>query len=300
MLGPTLTLPAFAKINLSLLVLGKRPDGYHELDTVLQTISLHDTIKLTVTDGPEIVLSCDDRSLPTGADNLVYLAAESLQTRFAPDKGVRIRLEKRIPLQAGLGGGSSDAASTLIGLCRLYRVSRKANQAKLHRLASGLGSDVPFFLLESPLAAATGRGEKLKPLAVRGKMPGVVIVYPGRPAYTKEAFGRLRLAPEAGIKSRLAGFRKIVRDIADGHFTPERAGLFNRLEETVLPLHREVRLAKDRLQRAGAGAALMSGSGSAVFALVREPGQARRIAAAIKCNRSYKVFFSILCVYYVY
>src|SRR5258706_15423175 len=116
-----LILPAFAKVNLSLRVLGKRPDGYHELDTVLQTISLHDTITFTVSETPEIVLSCDDRSLPTGADNLVYRAADSLRVRFAPGKGARIRLEKRIPAEAGLGGGTADDAVTLIGLAHLWQ-----------------------------------------------------------------------------------------------------------------------------------------------------------------------------------
>src|SRR5258706_4945703 len=116
MSGSPLRLPAFAKINLSLRVLGKRPDGYHELDTVLQTISLHDTITFTVTETPEIVLSCDDRSLPTGADNLVYRAAESLRVRFAPGRGTRIRLEKRIPAEPGLRGGSAHAAVTVLGL----------------------------------------------------------------------------------------------------------------------------------------------------------------------------------------
>src|SRR5258708_3004662 len=99
----TLILPAFAKVNWNLRIRGKRPDGYHEIDTVLQTISLHDTITLTVTRSPEIVLSCDDRYLPSGADNLVHRAATALQARFAPTKGVHIRLEKRIPVQAGLG-----------------------------------------------------------------------------------------------------------------------------------------------------------------------------------------------------
>src|SRR5438093_13632326 len=122
MSGSNLVLPAFAKINLNLRILGKRPDGYHELDTVLQTISLHDTITLTVIEYAEIVLSCDDRSLPTGADNLIYRAAESLQRRFAPDKGARIRLAKRIPVEAGLGGGSSDAAVTLLALAHLWEL----------------------------------------------------------------------------------------------------------------------------------------------------------------------------------
>jgi len=136
-----LTLPAFAKINLSLRILGKRPDGYHEVDTILQTISLHDKITFTVTETPEIVLSCDDRSLPTGADNLVYRAAESLRARFAPGKGARIRLEKRIPAQAGLGGGSADAAVTLIGLAYLWQISAKVQQ--LLEIASTLGRMSP-------------------------------------------------------------------------------------------------------------------------------------------------------------
>src|SRR5882672_1733598 len=157
----TLTLPAFAKINLSLHVLGQRPDGYHEIDTVLQTISLHDTITLTVTESPEIVLSCDDRSLPTGADNLVYRAATALQARFAPAKGVHIRLEKRIPVQAGLGGGSSDAAATLLGLRYLWNTTAPARE--LLNIASGLGADVPFFFFGGT-ARGTGIGKDLAPL----------------------------------------------------------------------------------------------------------------------------------------
>ena len=111
-----LTLPAFAKINLSLRVLGQRADGYHDLDTVFQTISLHDTIKIAATDESEIVLSCDDRRLATDETNLVLRAAEGLRARFGTEKGARIRLEKRIPAQAGLGGGSADAAVTLLAL----------------------------------------------------------------------------------------------------------------------------------------------------------------------------------------
>src|SRR5438552_5778779 len=115
-----LTLPAFAKINLSLRVLGKRADGYHELDTVLQTVSLHDTIEMSLLREPHIILSCSDRSLSANEDNLVVRAARCLQERFASVQGARIRLDKRIPTQAGLGGGSSDAAVTLLGLAKLW------------------------------------------------------------------------------------------------------------------------------------------------------------------------------------
>src|SRR5947209_12791771 len=155
----SLKLPAFAKINLGLRVLGKREDSYHELRTIFQTISLHDTIEFT--NDPRIVLSCDDRSLPTGPENLVCRAAEALQERFAPKKGARIRLEKRIPAQAGLGGGASDAAVTLLALTHLWNL--EANRNDLLDVASSLGADVPFFLFGGT-ARGTGIGNKVTPL----------------------------------------------------------------------------------------------------------------------------------------
>src|SRR5205814_2158672 len=118
----TISLPAFAKINPSLRVLGKRADGYHDLDTIFQTVSLHDTIKITDTDDSAIVTSCDDLSLWMGETNLVTRAAKALSDLFSAKHGARIHLQKRIPVQAGLGGGSSDAAATLIGLACLWKL----------------------------------------------------------------------------------------------------------------------------------------------------------------------------------
>src|SRR5205085_624696 len=122
----TISLPAFAKINLTLRVLGRRADGYHELDTIFQTVSLHDTIKFTATDDPAIVTSCNDLSLARGETNLVTRAAKTLSDRFSPKHGARIHLQKRIPAQAGLGGGSSDAAATVIGLTHLWELPATA------------------------------------------------------------------------------------------------------------------------------------------------------------------------------
>src|ERR1051325_7368257 len=119
----TLTLPAFAKVNLRLRVFAKRVDGYHELDTVFQTISLHDTIEFSLSEQPHIVLSSNDRSLPVDESNLVVRAAKALQERFGANSGARIRLQKRIPMQAGLGGGSADAAVTLLGLAQLWELN---------------------------------------------------------------------------------------------------------------------------------------------------------------------------------
>src|SRR5229473_7716194 len=153
MFTPTLTLPAFAKINWTLCVLGKRADGYHELDTVFQTIGLHDSIKLEATDDPQIVLSCDDRSLPSDERNLVWRAAAALQVRCSVQNGVRIRLEKRIPVHAGLGGGSSDAAATLLGLAYLWNLT--ITESELMELAGTLGADVPVFFYGG-IARGTG------------------------------------------------------------------------------------------------------------------------------------------------
>src|SRR6266446_354139 len=139
-MSDSITLPAFAKINWSLRVLGMRADGYHELDTFFQTISLHDTITLTITDNQEIALVCNDPSLPSSSKNLAYRAAKALQDHFAPQKGVHIHLEKRIPVQAGLGGGSSDAAVTLIGLAHLWQL--RPTKEDLLAMASTLGADV--------------------------------------------------------------------------------------------------------------------------------------------------------------
>src|SRR5262245_43010541 len=157
---PSLQLPAFGKINLSLRVLGLRTDGYHELDTIFQSISLHDTIKLTVTTGLEIKLTCDDRRLATET-NLVMRAAKALQERFAAQQGALIRLEKRVPVQAGLGGGSSDAAVTLLALAQLWKLA--ADRRALLEIAADLGADVPFFF-SGGTARGTGTGKTIAPL----------------------------------------------------------------------------------------------------------------------------------------
>src|SRR5437762_5710580 len=142
-MSPCLTLPAFAKINLSLRILGKRADGYHDLDTIFQTISLHDNLIVSPTDKSEIEFWCDDRRLPVDENNLVVRAAEALRSHFAVKNGARIRLEKRTPVQAGLGGGSSDAAVTLLALKRFWEV--KVVTDDLIEIGSRIGADVPFF-----------------------------------------------------------------------------------------------------------------------------------------------------------
>src|ERR1700680_735819 len=156
-----LRLPAFAKITLCLHVLGRRRDRYHELRTIFQAISLHDTLELWRSSRPGISLETNDRAVPAGEENLVWRAAAALRQALRICGGVRLRLTKRIPVARGLGGGSSDAAAALLGLLRL--TGKKVALERLMEIAAGLGADVPFFLLGGR-ALGVGRGDEIYPL----------------------------------------------------------------------------------------------------------------------------------------
>lgn len=283
MSGSTITLPAFAKINLGLRVLGQRSDGYHELDTVFQTISLHDTITLTATNSPEVELSCDDRSLPSDADNLAYRAAKAVQARFAPDKGVRIRLEKRIPTQAGLGGGSSDAAVTLLGLAYLWRVDAKVDD--LLKIARGLGADVPFFVVGGA-ARGTGIGDDIKPLNdVPDKV--LLVVKPNASISTVEAYRSLKARSLTTVEAKTILSSSEWSEISDS-FDSEAPG--NDFESVVFGLEPEISRAKVAVMNAGAEAALMAGSGSAVFGIFDSEDAQKRAIQVIELESGWRVF----------
>jgi 4-diphosphocytidyl-2-C-methyl-D-erythritol kinase len=281
--GQTLTLPAFAKINLSLRVLGRRRDGYHELETVLQTISLHDTITITVTGSSEIVLTCDDRSLPTGADNLVYRAAASLQSRFAPGSGARLRLEKRIPAQAGLGGGSADAAVTLLALAYLWQT--KATAHELSEIAGTLGADVPFFFLGGT-ALGTGTGRDLKSLP---DVPDqfLLVLKPKASVPTSEAYKSLqaRSLTSAEAKTILSS-----SDRSKVSYRFDSKALQNDFEPAVFELEPEIERAKVALMKAGAEAVLLAGSGSAVFGIFDSGDAQERAIQVIELEAGWRVF----------
>ena len=287
---------AHAKINLFLEVAGRRPDGYHDLATVFARVSAHDTLSLKKTAAPGIRLKTAGRAIPglkAPSDNIVYKAAAAFFAEFGLAPAVEITLRKALPAGAGLGGGSSAAAAALRGLCRLYGVDRSANMRRLMRIAAGLGSAVPFFLLDVPMAAGTGRGEKLKPINFKGRAPYAVLVYPGVPVYTGGVYGRLKPAPGPEVKAWLGVFRRLVRALEKGAFDP--GCVFNRLEDAVLPVEPAVRLARARLAAAGADSVLMSGSGATVFALVRGLKRAKAVAAAAARNRSYMIFLAKFC-----
>jgi 4-diphosphocytidyl-2-C-methyl-D-erythritol kinase len=248
-----------AKLNLFLEVLGRRPDGYHEVETLMVTVGLHDT--LTLVDDPSggVALTCDDPTLPTGAENLVVRAAERLREASGCSRGVSIQLRKAIPAQAGLGGGSSDALATLVALDRLWELNTPSD--RLDTLAGELGSDVAFFR-HGPAAVAQGRGERLRPVSLNGTLH-FVLVCPPVGMSTATVYRHLTL-PE-----RPRSVEPAVEALEAGDTTALGRCLFNRLQdvaEALEPTLGSVRNAFEQLERGPAACVqghLMSGSGSA-------------------------------------
>jgi len=265
-----LALSAAAKVNLVLEVLGRRADGYHELVTVMQAVDLSDRVVLD--EAPDVALTVSGESTPGDATNLAFRAATALRDAAKVERGVRITLDKRIPVAAGLGGGSSDAAAILIGLNRLWRLNWP--QARLAELATTLGMDVPFFL-RGGAALGTGRGEQLAPVAA-GAL-GVVLVNPKFASSTAEAYGRVTPAMYSdGARARaLAGVLK-TRQAAR-----VAASLYNGLEAAVSARYPEIDRMKAALLAAGALGAAMSGSGPTVFGVARSFEHARQIRARL-------------------
>ena len=260
-----LILSAPAKINLSLDVLGRRPDGYHALRSVMQTLELHDTLDLQA--ATSTTFTCNAPAL-SGDDNLVVRAARLLQATPGNTEGVAMTLTKRIPVDAGLGGGSSDAATALLGLNRLWKLGLARD--RLATLGAELGSDVPFFF-HAPSALVTGSGETVE--ALPPLPPAFVVLHrPPHGVSTARVFGAL--PPDAyGEGSATA---RLLAAVREGR-PLEKWPLSNGLQETVCRLYPEVAAALERLRRAGAPAPLMTGSGSTVYALFSRQAEARQV-----------------------
>ena len=278
-----LSVPAFAKINWSLRVLGKRDDGYHEIDTVLQTISLHDTITLEATNDDVIRLWCDDRSIPVDKTNLVGRAAAALRERYSIRRGARIRLEKRIPAEAGLGGGSSDAAATLIALAFLWEIEMSADD--LVQIAEGLGSDVPFFLCGGT-AGATGRGSVVEPLE-DSPQKHLLVIKPNASISTAKAYSTLNRAALTSSDSKPILFRS---QASNSSASIDLNALHNDFEPVVFQLEPEIERAKVALLKSGARAAMLSGSGSAVFGIFENQDAQERAIQAIELETGWRAF----------
>lgn len=266
-----LILRASAKVNLGLEILGKREDGYHELVTVLQAVDLSD--RLTLEEAEQITLTVSDPSLPANKENLAWRAARLLSDAAGVDRGVRITLDKHIPVAAGLGGGSSDAAAVLCGVNRLWRLDWPA--ARLQELAAEIGMDVPFFL-GNGLALGTGRGERLQPLPSKGEM-ALVLVNPNFPLSTRDVYGRVRAEIMGDGKKVTA----LLAALATGDVARVAQAIYNTLEAAVEPAYPLISEVKRALRGAGALGCVMSGSGPTVAGLAQSLSHARRIADAL-------------------
>jgi 4-diphosphocytidyl-2-C-methyl-D-erythritol kinase len=269
-----------AKLNLFLEVLRKRPDGYHDLESLMVAVDLFDTLEVRPAPAGVITLTCDPPGLSTGPDNLVVKAAAALRDRVRrPELGAAIRLTKRIPMQAGLGGGSSDAALALLALNEIWKLAQTRDE--LAAIGAAIGSDVPFFLTP-PAAWCTGRGEVATPEPV-GRPLDFVLACPRVGLATADVYRALTVPakPLPGDSLRAA--------VRAGD--PEAVGraVFNRLEGPAFGLAPVVKQTRDRLAALSACGAAMSGSGSAVFAVCRSREEANRVAVALCDSRPAEV-----------
>ena len=266
-----LTLPAFAKINLDLRILGVRPDGYHDLKTIFQSLALHDVLTFTARKGP-FAIECDDPKIPTDERNLIWRAA-SILWRSAGRRGEKprdalVRLQKRIPAEAGLGGGSADATMAILGLARTWKLD--TDLPTVSRLAARVGADAPFFLVGGT-ALGLGRGDDIYPL-VDLPRTHVVLVRPQFGISTVEAYGWYDNEPR---RRR----REPPGKPLPGSWPAWALNLRNDLEPAVTTHHPTIGRIRQALLEAGAAVAAMSGSGSTVFGLFERYDAARRTAS---------------------
>jgi 4-diphosphocytidyl-2-C-methyl-D-erythritol kinase len=263
------------KVNLLLNILGRRADGFHELETVMHPIKVYDRLTFAKADRG-VSLTCSKPGLPIDSRNLVYRAAERFLAKAKVNDGVRIMLEKKIPLAAGLGGGSGNAAITLSGLNELF--GHPLAPGQLHELAAGLGSDIPFFLQSKP-ALAIGRGEQIQSLdffpALRGA--AFLLIHPGFGIATAWAYQQLQHFPDA-VNGRAGRAQQLVSLLQTSDLEKAGMGFYNSLEAPALNKFPILSLFQEYLREQGAAVALMSGSGSTTFAVVRSVMAAEQLA----------------------
>lgn len=282
--GKSVVVRSFAKVNLTLDVLGKRPDGYHAIESVMQTIGLRDNISLSLGGAPGIRLTCDMDGIPTDARNLAHQAASAVIEASGVSPGVEIAIEKQIPVEAGLGGGSSNAAAVMRGLGLLVGLS----EVDVFGLAAQVGSDVPFFMVGGT-AHVSGRGEYVHALPDVSEM-WIVVVKPPFGISTPWAYRRLDEIRTAGGQAtagseRVTVSQRVVEYIRSGSPVSGLHSLVsNDLEPVAMEQHPEIAQMGDALRESGARAALMCGSGSAAFGLFDDESQARRAASDLSAE----------------
>ncbi len=277
---PSVRLKSYAKLNLSLDVVGKRPDGFHELRTIFERISLADDITLSLNKSGRISVKCNHPHVPTDQRNLVIRIAQQLQVDCSVPLGVDIHIEKNIPVAAGLAGGSSNGATVLMGLNQLWQL--KLSTQQLQDYAAWLGSDVAFFLYNTPFALGEGRGERITPIKTSTKL-WHVLVTPKVKMLTKNVFGYLS-ASQAAFKLKLtnkkAGVNILLPFLYQGDTQGIASHLSNDLEPAILSLRPDFIDLKMKLQRLGSLGVCFSGSGPSVYALASNQAHANALRLA--------------------
>jgi 4-diphosphocytidyl-2-C-methyl-D-erythritol kinase len=270
---------SFCKVNLLLNILGRRADGFHELESIMQPVNVCDQLTFERTTR-EVELSCNHTNLPADSRNLVHRAATAFLQAAKISDGVKIHLEKKIPLSAGLGGGSGNAATTLLALNELF--GQPLVPAKLCEIAATLGSDIPFFLQNKP-ALAIGRGEKIQPLenfpALTGKV--FLLIHPGFGISTPWAYQNLLRFP-AALNGQSGRARKLISELQSGDLRAASGEFYNSLAAPALEKFPVLVLFQEFLRANGALVALMSGSGSTTFGIIESIASAESLAEKFK------------------
>lgn len=276
-------LPSFAKINWNLRVLGKRPDDYHEVVTILQMVSLHDDLAFTARPDDQLLLTCTDPDIPTDEKNLILRAAFALRSSFASNLGANINLVKRIPVKGGLGGASSNAAAALLGLSRLWRM--EVTLSNVRKIGGDLGADVPFFFIGGR-ALGEGIGTNVSPLPDR-LTQRLIIVSPNATVSTRAAYSALDASSLTSATS--------VSILASSSAEPvlsdcDQWPLHNDFEAVIFEIEPEIKRAREALLEAGARGALMAGSGSSVFGIFSTEEARLRALENLRSETGWRIF----------
>ncbi|MEG0806296.1 MAG: 4-(cytidine 5'-diphospho)-2-C-methyl-D-erythritol kinase [Lachnospiraceae bacterium] len=267
-------LKAYAKINIGLDVIGKRPDGYHEVNMVMQTVTLHDTVYLSIRTKPEITVRTNLYYLPCNENNLAYQAAKLLMEEFHLTNGIDIRLKKEIPVAAGMAGGSTDAATVLVGMNRLFELG--LTRKELMKRGVQLGADVPYCIMRGT-ALAEGIGEQLTKLPPMPKCV-VLVAKPPVSVSTKNVYELL----DGMHKQEHPDIPGILEGIKCGKLEQIIPHMGNILESVTVAMHPQIMYLKELMLREGAMQAMMSGSGPAVFGFFYQKEQAEKVANLLK------------------
>jgi len=266
---------SYSKINLTLNILGKRQDGYHNIETIMQSINLADRIFIKE-EKEGIKIKCNHSQVPIDAQSLAYRSAEKILKRYRIKKGVKIEIDKKIPLASGMAGGSANSASILVGINKLFALN--LSNEDLRGMGEELGMDVPF-CIQNGTALAYHRGEKVTPLSPINPPLWIVIINPGFEIPTKWAYNNLDLSL---IKREKNNTKAMLEALKEGEARGIAKNLFNSFEELIIKKYPEIGKIKDRLIEEGTLGALMSGSGSTVFGIAQNKEKAFKIYKKLK------------------